>query len=92
MLSIRVGGETIELEDESADELRSRLAAEDDGPLGTELLAKLDQAAASGEAATLDPGELALLGVVIETWAASEVAVDAADVEELREAIRDEIG
>ena len=92
MLSIRVGGETIELEDESADELRSRLAAEDDGPLGTELLAKLDQAAASGEPATLDPGELALLGVVIETWAASEVAVDAADVEELREAIRDEIG
>ena len=91
MLAIRLGDESYDLEDRSAAELRQRLAAEDDGEVGRDLLRKLDEAAGRNEPASLDPGELALLGVVIETWA-TEVGVDARDVEELREAIADELG
>ncbi len=96
MIGIRVGDEVYELDDESADELLRRIrATEPPDHAETEASESLDQklaaAAAGGEPATPDLAELALLGIVIEAWA-MEVGIDAADVEDLREAISRELG
>ena len=91
-----MGGESVDLEDDSVDELLGRVAEvepadHDHREAAQSLDAKLRAAIAAGESATLDRGELAVLGVVIEAWAI-ELGTDAPDVEALRDAIANELG
>lgn len=95
MIGIRVGDDVYEIDDKSADELLRRIrATEPPDHVDTEASESLDHklaaAAAGGEPAAPDLAELALLGIVIEAWA-MEVGTDAADVEDLREAIAREL-
>ena len=83
MLSILVAGHVYTLGESSAAELVGRAP----GPLAD----KLRDAIHAHEPEQLDDGELATLGTVIEAWA-TELGVDAADVQELREAIADHLG
>jgi hypothetical protein len=89
MLAIRVADRVYELEQSSSEGLIRHLEGAE--PATDELEAKLRVALDRREPATLDPGELAILGVVIESWA-TEMGVDAADVQDLRDAIADELG
>lgn len=93
MLPIRVGEEVCLLGERSAAELLSRIAPalEGDEPVAASLEAKLRDALRSQEPAAFDPGELAIIGATIEAWA-TEIAVDAADVQRLREAIAEQLG
>lgn len=81
------------LGESSAAELLSRIAPALEGgePIAASLEAKLRDALRSQEPATFDPGELAIIGATIEAWA-TEIAVDAADVQRLREAIAEQLG
>jgi hypothetical protein len=88
MLKIRVGDRVFELDPESAEGLIRHLERAE--PATEELEAKLRAALETGDPATLDQGELAILGIVIESWA-TEMGVDAGDVQDLREAIADEL-
>jgi hypothetical protein len=95
VIRIRVGDDVYELDDESADELLRRIRVTEppdhaDTEASESLDHKLAAAAAAGEPAAPDLAELALLGIVIEAWA-MEVGTDAADVEDLREAIAREL-
>ena len=89
MLAIRVADRVFTLDADEADGLIRHLERAE--PATAELEAKLRAALESGEPASLDPGELAILGVVIESWA-MEFGVDADHVQDLREAIADELG
>ena len=93
MLEIRLGDGVYTLDEQSSQELLRRLPAPplEGEPATDSLEDKLRAALDSDEPADLDDGELAILGVVIEAWA-TEVGVDAADVQELRDAIADELG
>jgi hypothetical protein len=93
MLAIRVGDGVYTLDEESSQELFRRLTSaplEGGGPAGGSLEDNLRAALGGREPVELDRGELAVLGVVIEAWA-TEMGVDAADVQELRDAIADEL-
>jgi hypothetical protein len=93
VLALRVGRETYVLTESSASELVRRIPRpplQGGEPVSGTLEAKLRDALHSQEPAVLDRGELALIGTTIEAWA-TEVGVDAPDVQELREAIADEI-
>lgn len=94
MLAIRIGDEDRVLSDESAAELIRRLPPpplEGGEPLSESLEGKLREALETDEPALLEPGELALLGGTIEAWA-TELGVDAADVQQVRDAIAAELG
>lgn len=94
MLPIRVGDQVYVLSKDSAAELVRRIPrppAEGGEPAEGTLHAKLRDALEGGKPAELDRGELAVLGIVIEAWA-TELGVDAADVQELRDAIANELG
>ena len=94
MLAIQVGDDSYELSDASAEALVRRVPHPPLGggePVSGSLLDKLQDAIQHREPALLDDAELAVLGAVIEAWA-SEVAVDAADVQALRDAIRNRLG
>ena len=93
VLAIRVGDDVYELSEESSRELISRLPGpplEGGEPAAGSLHDKLRVAAHGQEPAVLDRSELAITGVVIEAWA-TELGVDAADVQELRDAIAREV-
>ena len=93
MLPIRVGDQVYVLSQDSAGNLVRRIPRpplEGGEPAESSLHAKLRDAFHSGEPAELDRGELAVLGIVIEAWA-TELGVDAADVQELRDAIGNEL-
>jgi hypothetical protein len=95
MLSVVVGDASYELEDDSVEEILSRVAAvepadHDNTEAAQSLDEKLRASLNADEPAVLDQGELAVLGVVIEAWAV-EVGTDAPDVEALRQAISDEL-
>ena len=89
MLAIRVGDRVFELDPDEADGLVRHLERAE--PATEELEAKLRAALQAGEPVSPDPGELAILGIVIESWA-MEFGVDADHVQDLREAIADELG
>lgn len=84
------------LDDSSSSELLRRLedaSPVEEGqhePLTT--LEKLRDAVDSEEAAQLDDGDLALIGVVLEAWAVEVDGDLAGDVEELRYAIAARLG
>jgi hypothetical protein len=95
MIGVRVGDDVYELDDQSTDELLRRIRETEppdhaDSEAAESLDHKLAAAAAAEEPAAPDLAELALLGIVIEAWA-MEVGTDAADVEDLREAIAREL-
>lgn len=93
MLAIQVGDQIYELADDNAEELISRLPGpplEGGNPPSESLQDTLRNAFQSQEPAKLEHGELAVLGAVIEAWA-TELGVDAADVQKLRNAISDEL-
>jgi hypothetical protein len=91
VLPIRVGEEVCVLSESSAAELMSRIApAGEDEPIAGTLEAKFRDALHSKVPADFDRGELAIIGTTIEAWA-TEIAVDAADVQELREAIAEQL-
>jgi hypothetical protein len=96
MLSIRMDDDVYGLDDLSSSELLRRLedaSPVEEGqhePLTT--LEKLRDAVDSEEAAQLDDGDLALIGVVLEAWAVEVDGDLAGDVEELRYAIAARLG
>lgn len=93
MLPIRVGDQVYVLSQGSAAELVRRIPRpplQGGEPVEGTLHGKLRDAVQGREPAELDRGELAVLGAVIEAWA-TELGVDAADVQELRTAISDEL-
>jgi hypothetical protein len=96
MLSIRMDDDVYGLDDSSSSELLRRLedaSPVEEGqhePLTT--LEKLRDAVDSEEAAQLDDGDLALIGVVLEAWAVEVDGDLAGDVEELRYAIAARLG
>jgi hypothetical protein len=95
MPEVRIGPDVYGLTEESLAELTARVREaeppdHDRGEAAQTLEEKL-QAAATGASPELDPGELAVLGVVIESWAV-ELGTNAPDVESLRDAIADAIG
>jgi hypothetical protein len=96
MLSVRVDDDVYGLDDPSSVELVRRL--EDASPVpdsedGVETtLEKVRGALDADDPVELDDGDLALLGVVVEAWAVEAEGDLPGDVEELREAIADEIG
>ena len=96
MLSIRVDDDVYGLDDSSSSELLRRLEgaspAEDGQHEPETTLEKLRNALDSEEAARLDDGDLALIGVVVEAWAVEVDGDLAGDVEELRYAIADRLG
>lgn len=97
MLSIRVDGDSYGLDDASSAELVRRLEnasppVEAGEPEPGSTLDKLRDALDAEEAAELDDGDLALLGVVVEAWAVEVDGDLAADVEELRYAIAARLG
>ena len=94
MLAILVGDNVHVLSQSSASELVRRIprpALEGGEPVSGSLEDKLRHAFHGHEPAILDRGELAILGAVIESWA-TEMGVDAADVQELRDAIAEYLG
>jgi hypothetical protein len=93
VLSIGVGDQVYVLSQESAGELVRRLPRpplEGGETVEGTLHGKLLDALHGGEPTELDRGELAVLGAVIEAWA-TELGVDAPDVQELRVAIANEL-
>jgi hypothetical protein len=88
MLAIRVADRVFTLDADEADGLIRHLERAE--PATEELEANLRAALEAGEPANLDQGELAILGIVIESWA-TEMGVDAGDVQDLRGAIADEL-
>jgi hypothetical protein len=93
VLSIRVGDEVYGLSESSAAELVRRIprdVIEGGEPPEGSLHAKLRDAMHSDKPAELDRRELAILGTVIEAWA-TEIGVDAPDVQSLREAISNDL-
>jgi hypothetical protein len=92
VLPIRVGDEVCVLSESSAAELMSRIArpAGEDEPIAGTLEAKFRDALQSQVPAELDQGELAIIGATIEAWA-TEIAVDAGDVQVLRDAIAEQL-
>ena len=93
MLPIRVGEEVCVLGEDSAAELLSRIPrapAAGGEPIANTIEAKLRDALQSELPAEFDRGELAIIGATIEAWA-MELAVDAADVQDLRDAIAEEL-
>jgi hypothetical protein len=93
VLPIRVGDEVFVLGESSAADLMSRLprpALEGGEPIADTLEAKLQDALRSQVPANLDRGELAIIGATVEAWA-TEIAVDAADVQDLRDAIAERL-
>lgn len=91
MHAVQVGDRAYALEPESAGELLARLrAAEPDGASPAADVERKLRASTATEPARLEGAELAVLGAVIEGWA-TEVAVDADDVQTLRGAIADEL-
>ena len=97
MLSIRVDDEVYGLDDASSAELVRRLEdasppLEAGEPEPGSTLEKLRDALDAQEAAVLDDGDLALLGVIVEAWAVEVDGDLAGDVEELRYAIAARLG
>ena len=93
MVLLRVADDVFELSESSADELLQRIAPTE--PSDQESASdSLEQHLREGGQAplTLDDGELAVIGVVIEAWTA-EVGLDALpdDVHELRHAIAERL-
>ena len=94
MLAIQVGDDVYELSEDSAEALVQRVPHPPlmgGEPVSGSLLDKLRYAIQHEKPARLDDAELAVLGAVIEAWA-TEVAVDAADVQALRDAIGNRLG
>jgi len=92
MLVIRVGDELYELTAASAAELARRLEPtspplERGEPAHGSIQDKLRDAIHSRQAAELDEGHLALVGVVLEAWAVEVDGDLPADVQDLRHAI-----
>jgi hypothetical protein len=97
MLSLRVDGDAYGLDDTSSAELVRRLEdasppLEAGKPEPGSTLEKLRDALDRQEAAVLDDGDLALLGVIVEAWAVEVDGDLAGDVEELRYAIAARLG
>lgn len=95
MPELHIGEDVYGLTDESLAELTVRVREAEPGDhdsseAAQSLETKLD-AAARGDSPRLDLAELAVLGVVIESWAV-ELGTNAPDVESLRDAIADAIG
>jgi hypothetical protein len=94
MLSISVEDDVYGLGDSSSSELLRRLEEASPPPEGEidTTLEKLRAALDSEQAARLDDGDLALIGVVLEAWAVEEDGDLPGDVEELRYAIAARLG
>jgi hypothetical protein len=94
VLAVRVADDVFVLSESSAAELIGRVprAPREGGEaVSGSLEEKLRDAVDLEEPAILDRGELAILGAVIESWA-TEMGVDAADVQDLRAAIAEHVG
>jgi hypothetical protein len=91
MLAIRVGSDVYELDDAAGAELVQRLQTsaplEGGEPAEGSTADKLGDSLHSREPADLDDGDLALVGVVLESWAVDVDGDLPTDVEDLRSAI-----
>jgi hypothetical protein len=96
MLSIRVNDDVYGLDDSSSSELLRRLEGASPIEEGQHephtTLEKLRDAVDSEQAAQLDDGDLALIGVVLEAWAVEVDGDLPGDGEELRYAIAARLG